>query len=30
MDLTPREKDRLLLFMAALLAERRKGRVAGS
>jgi urease subunit gamma len=26
MDLTPREKDKLLLFTAALLAERRKGR----
>ena len=24
MELTPREKDKLLLFMAALLAERRK------
>jgi len=26
MELTPREKDKLLLFSAALLAERRKGR----
>ena len=26
MDLTPREKDKLLLFTAALLAERRRGR----
>ncbi len=26
MDLTPREKDKLLLFTAGLLAERRKGR----
>lgn len=26
MDLTPREKDKLLLFAAALLAERRKAR----
>ena len=26
MDLTPREKDKLLLFTAALLAERRKER----
>ena len=26
MDLSPREKDKLLLFTAALLAERRKGR----
>jgi urease subunit gamma len=26
MELTPREKDKLLLFTAALLAERRKGR----
>jgi urease subunit gamma len=26
MDLTPREKDKLLLFTAALLAERRKAR----
>ena len=26
MDLTPREKDKLLLFTAALLAERRKDR----
>jgi len=26
MELTPREKDKLLLFMAALLAERRKAR----
>jgi urease subunit gamma len=26
MDLTPREKDKLLLFTAALLAERRKSR----
>ena len=26
MELTPREKDRLLLFTAALLAERRKAR----
>lgn len=26
MDLTPREKDKLLLFTAALLAERRKNR----
>ena len=26
MDLTPREKDKLLIFTAALLAERRKGR----
>lgn len=26
MDLTPREKDKLLLFTAALLAERRKQR----
>ena len=26
MDLTPREKDKLLLFTAALLAERRLGR----
>ena len=25
MDLTPREKDKLLLFTAALLAERRRG-----
>jgi urease subunit gamma len=25
-DLTPREKDKLLIFTAALLAERRKGR----
>ena len=26
MDLTPREKDKLLLFTAGLVAERRKGR----
>ena len=26
MELTPREKDNLLIFTAALLAERRKGR----
>ncbi len=26
MDLTPREKDKLLIFIAALLAERRKAR----
>jgi urease subunit gamma len=26
MDLLPREKDKLLLFVAGLLAERRKGR----
>ena len=26
MDLTPREKDKLLLFAAAMLAERRKAR----
>ncbi|MBP6765362.1 MAG: urease subunit gamma, partial [Rubrivivax sp.] len=26
MDLTPREKDKLLLFTAGLLAERRKAR----
>jgi urease subunit gamma len=26
MELTPREKDKLLIFMAALLAERRKAR----
>ena len=26
MDLTPREKDKLLIFTAALLAERRKNR----
>ena len=26
MELTPREKDKLLLFTVALLAERRKGR----
>ena len=26
MDLTPREKDKLLLFTAALLAERRRAR----
>ena len=26
MDLSPREKDKLLIFTAALLAERRKGR----
>ena len=26
MNLTPREKDKLLLFMASLLAERRKAR----
>ena len=26
MDLTPREKDKLLIFAAALLAERRRGR----
>ena len=26
MDLTPREKDKLLIFTAALLAERRKSR----
>jgi len=26
MELSPREKDKLLLFMAALLAERRKAR----
>src|SRR3954467_2630237 len=26
MDLTPREKDKLLLFTAALVAERRRGR----
>ena len=26
MELTPREKDKLLLFTAALVAERRKGR----
>ena len=26
MELTPREKDKLMLFTAALLAERRKGR----
>lgn len=26
MDLTPREKDKLLIFSAALLAERRKAR----
>lgn len=26
MELTPREKDKLLLFTAALLAERRRGR----
>ena len=26
MDLTPREKDRLLIFTAALLAERRRAR----
>jgi urease subunit gamma len=26
MDLSPREKDKLLLFTAALLAERRKAR----
>ena len=26
MELTPREKDKLLLFTAALMAERRKGR----
>lgn len=26
MELTPREKDKLLLFTAALLAERRKGK----
>ena len=26
MDLTPREKDKLLVFTAALLAERRKAR----
>ena len=26
MDLSPREKDKLLLFTAALLAERRRGR----
>ena len=26
MELTPREKDKLLLFTAGLLAERRKGR----
>ena len=26
MELTPREKDKLLLFTAALLAERRKAR----
>jgi urease subunit gamma len=26
MDLTPREKDKLLVFTAALLAERRRGR----
>jgi urease subunit gamma len=26
MELTPREKDKLLVFTAALLAERRKGR----
>ncbi|MDM3872337.1 urease subunit gamma [Porticoccus sp. W117] len=26
MELTPREKDKLILFSAALLAERRKGR----
>ena len=26
MDLTPRERDKLLIFTAALLAERRKGR----
>lgn len=26
MDLTPREKDKLMLFTAALLAERRKAR----
>lgn len=26
MDLTPREKDKLLIFTAALLAERRKAR----
>ena len=27
MDLTPREKDKLLIFTAGLLAERRKARV---
>jgi urease subunit gamma len=26
MDLTPREKDKLLIFTAALLAERRKAK----
>ena len=26
MELTPREKDKLLIFTAGLLAERRKGR----
>ena len=26
MELTPREKDKLLIFTAALLAERRRGR----
>ena len=26
MDLTPREKDKLLIFTAALLAERRRAR----
>ena len=26
MELTPREKDKLMIFTAALLAERRKGR----
>jgi urease subunit gamma len=26
MDLTPREKDKLMIFTAALLAERRRGR----
>ncbi|MBU4506467.1 MAG: urease subunit gamma, partial [Gammaproteobacteria bacterium] len=26
MELTPREKDKLLIFTAALLAERRKAR----
>ncbi len=26
MDLTPREKDKLLVFMAAMLAERRRAR----
>jgi len=26
MDLTPRERDKLLIFTAALLAERRRGR----